>query len=297
MRACCLVRLRIPRKLEEPLLRSIPVARVDDLGRHVRRILVTGMHASVVQQEIRDSVNARGSRVSRLPQVELVFTVQSNTERRNLLTSLASAAGHISATLNLDRPVEVRELVAAIIKVHVAGKLQGIEEISPTTQAKDGTSSPVAGRGKRSKARRRRRSKSTSRTRREPVKPHPECPEVQLEPSQWQPGKRGRPPLGAKLRANGSWKLPRGFVLIDGLWHAPMPEPAGFRRSKRAPANVASVARTTKKRRNDGPSRKEDTLDQEARALFDSDELTSQPRVERCASIPAPRLDESGRVR
>jgi hypothetical protein len=51
---------------------------------------------------------------------------------------------------------------------------------------------------------------------------HPKHPSVQAEPLGWQPGKRGRPPKGVTRLKNGTYKFPKGYLEIDGLWHAPL---------------------------------------------------------------------------
>lgn len=55
-------------------------------------------------------------------------------------------------------------------------------------------------------------------------KPHPSNPKVQKKPSDWQPGKRGRPPAGVKKNRKGEYVLPRGWAIIKKKWHPPMPK-------------------------------------------------------------------------
>ena len=61
------------------------------------------------------------------------------------------------------------------------------------------------------------------------TKPHPDFPDVSAEPIDWRPGKRGRPPLGAKRRKDGSWIIPEGYRVVRGKVHPPLPAPKPIR--------------------------------------------------------------------
>lgn len=128
-----------------------------------------------------------------------------------------------------------------------AGNLRGDDVSVPShpaeqTEPEEGTELPTATRRKpaRKKAAKKKPAKKKpvkkAAAKKKPAKkakkkapagapqPHPKNAKVQKRPSDWQPGKRGRPPAGVKKNRKGEYVLPRGWAIIKKKWHPPMPK-------------------------------------------------------------------------
>lgn len=243
------LRFKVPKKLEQAVVRQVREKLYSDFGNEVRKILIAGCSSAAVDGRVRSEwLKRRGGR-HRTDWVDFHLPLGSRSERHALLMLLCVTAGHHTVKLSMDRPYEVNDLVTAILETYLDGRIDPGKPAKPMKRRKlMETAQPpkeslwrMKPRGKLQRVHEKRRKRRRPKKPKQPVYPHPDFPDVQAIPCDWQPGKRGRPPLGVKRNSDGSWTLPDRYRLIDGKWHPPMPNKR--RRWTRALANTRGSAR------------------------------------------------------
>ncbi len=243
------LRFKVPKKLEQAVVRQVREKLYSDFGNEVRKILIAGCSSAAVDRRIRSEwLKRRGGR-HKTTWVDFHLPLGSRSERHSLLMLLCVTAGHHTVRLSMDRPYEVSDLVAAILETYLGGKIDPGKPAKPMKRRKlVETAQPpkeslwrMKPGGKLQRVHEKRRKRRRPKKPKPPIYPHPDFPDVQAIPCDWQPGKRGRPPLGVKRNNDGSWKLPESYRLIDGKWHAPMPRKKGYRKSPRRAASIPTT--------------------------------------------------------
>lgn len=236
------LRFKVPKKVEQAVVRQVREKLYSDFGNEVRRILIAGCSSAAVDRRIRSEwLKRRGGR-HKTTWVDFHVAINSRSERHALMMLLSMTAAHHTVRLSMDRPYEVSDLVTAILEAYLDGKIDPGKPAKPMKRRKlVETAQPpkeslwrMKPGGKLQRVHEKRRKRRRPKKPKQPVYPHPDHPDVQAIPCDWQPGKRGRPPLGVKRNSDGSWTLPDRYRLIDGKWHAPMPR----KRRRRTGASV-----------------------------------------------------------
>lgn len=194
-------------------------------------VLMNGVLSEAPMKRLHEKCSNRRGRRSKT--MNFTFTVKEKHTRQTVLDILALAASRFVTEREMDRPVAVDDLVVAILESFVAGEI-GVDEGDPSSRSRT-ASRQQRGRGgyassrqstPQSSSRARKEKRRSGRSGKPRIKPHPEFPDVQMQPSAWQPGGPGRPPKGTKRSRNNMWVMPKGYRKIAGLWHPPMPEEA-----------------------------------------------------------------------
>lgn len=243
------LRFKVPKKVEQAVVRQVREKLYSDFGNEVRKILIAGCSSAAVDRRIRSEwLKRRGGR-HKTTWADFHLPLASRSERHALMMLLSMTAAHHTVRLSMDRPFEVSDLVAAILETYLDGNIDPGKPAKPMKRRKlVETAQPpkesmwrMKQGGKLQRVHEKRRKRSRPKKPKQPIYPHPDHPDVQATPCDWQPGKRGRPPLGVKRNSDGSWKLPESYRLIAGKWHAPMPTKKGYRKSTRRAASIPTT--------------------------------------------------------
>lgn len=175
---------------------------------------------------------ARGAPKPVLLTLPCIGREERETFRRLVLALTWQVVALIDGPVMPDSSTVVRALISEWLRITTLGQRNDLagtpkrKRGSPQTKKRRARSSKRRGMPGPSRAALPRRKKSVEKTAKAQLRlPHPDFPDVSARPIDWRPGRRGRPPLGAVRRKDGSWTIPDGYRVIRGKVHPPLPAP------------------------------------------------------------------------
>ncbi|HRJ79474.1 MAG TPA: hypothetical protein PLF37_13285 [Planctomycetota bacterium] len=231
------IRVLCERKLAKQFRQATKDMKAAQVGLHLKSVIAAAlMNPDFIVSSMTKSralaLQYGTNRVALRP-VLLPIPCSDKGERESIRRLVQALTWQVAALMNgtvlPDESSVVRALLGAWLKITVLN--------SASKRRQDAGEQPVidpASRWETRSLRKRKKSRSTKtdRSRRRKAyqwapdslraTPHPRFPEVAAQPVDWEPGRKGRPPRGAKQNKNGSWRVPRGFRIIDGRVHPPL---------------------------------------------------------------------------